>query len=135
MSTLMSAASDAPRAYSAYTPARLTSTPPAFADDRERYVWIVAEYRRRSKLPGVNNGQLARDLAAVAFGITIADLCGPSKKAKFYIPRQKIACVIRALSRITIAKVGQLICRNHVTVLDALTKFEDEVSAGLKGDK
>jgi len=134
MTTLLLAVAP-PRLPSAASQTAAPSQSIKFRNDAERYVWIAAEFNRRSPLsPGSSKGQLARDIAAVAFGITIVDLRSSSRKACFTDPRQKIVCIIRLLSRISLPKIAGLVgYRAHSSVLEALDKFAGEIGPLLKG--
>jgi hypothetical protein len=133
MSTLMLAASDPPRSFSAACVQRPKPAPHHFKNDAERCAWIVAEFKRRvAASPGVNTGHLARDIAVAAFNVTIADLTGKSREARLVVQRQKVACVIRLLSDAPLAKVSKLIgYTTHSAVLYALKQFGDELAPQL----
>lgn len=131
MSTLMLAASDPPRSHSA---ARVQLFhPKEFKSDAHRYRWIVAEFERRViASPGVNKGQLARDVAAAGFEITITDLLSKSRVASLAIPRQKIACVIRLLAHVSLPKVAKLVgYSTHSSAAEACDKWGDDMAFAL----
>ncbi|MET3844004.1 hypothetical protein [Bradyrhizobium sp. OAE829] len=114
MSTLMmSAAADNGSPQTSFI-ARIQSALPEFASDRERYAWIKSEYARRvAHSPKYGKGQLARDLAAAAFNVSIADLRGKSRAHPIGPARMKIACVIQVLTKAGASKIGHLLNRTH----------------------
>lgn len=104
------------------------SMPPEFGSDAERCAWIAAEYKRQHVLNrGVNRAKIARDIAATAFGISINDLCGLSRKTMYREPRQKIACIILLLTSCSTTMAGQQVGRHYATVIHAFKKYGAEI--------
>lgn len=126
MTTLLMATADRPRA---------GSFAPSFPDiqsERERYAWIIAEYRRRvTAQPGSYKGKISRDVATLAFGITIEELQSASRKAELVDARKQIACIIRVLTNTGWLPIGRLIGRNHATVIYYFETCGAEVAAKL----
>jgi hypothetical protein len=137
--TMLLAAADRPRVRTrAYVNPPVTgSSPPSgslpvFQCDAERCAWIAAQYRRRSAQPLINRAKLARDVAALAFEVTLQDLCGPSRKSIYREPRQKIACIIHVLTGASVRQIGRLLSRKHNTIVHCLNKYGQQIAAHME---
>lgn len=88
--------------------ARPEAALPTFSDDAARLRWIATEYAARLK-PGARKAIVARDLAALAFEIDVAEVCGPSRKREIMEDRHLITCIIRAITNASFRRIGHAI--------------------------
>ena len=62
-------------------------------------------------------------MVAEATGITVADIMGPSRKAKFFIPRYMCIRLMRRRGWST-TKIGWIMNRDHSSIVNALKRAE-----------
>jgi chromosomal replication initiation ATPase DnaA len=131
MTVLMAAAAEQPRARSC-TPEKLAI--PTFGSDAERYAWVAESYlRRMSVQPTSNKIKAARDLALLAFDISLRQFTAHTRDSSIPKTRQKIVCLICLLTKASRGSIARAVERDHMSVLGAVRKYQDEIGAALGG--
>lgn len=74
-----------------------------------------------------NEIQILLKLIADKTGYTLADLQGPSRKRELVHIRRAFFAIARKLLGLSFQKIGDIVNRDHTTVLYALTKHNAEI--------
>ena len=83
----------------------------------------------KAKKPNLNqNYEDALSVIANMYGISVVDLLGNSRSAKFVLPRHISMYILKTHYKLTYSKIGAILNgRDHTTVMNGCTKIENDL--------
>lgn len=92
--------------------------------------WIVPSVHKQ-KLTRTEREQLASEIIDVVsnyYGVAIKDIKGRSRKREIVKPRQVIVFLLRTKAKMKLTDIGQVLERDHTTVIHSITCIQNELS-------
>ena len=90
------------------------------------------EFEKPMRIPKKNADLVnIMETVCIYYGITVKELLSRSRIAKFRLPRMVYCGIARAKTKHSFGEIGEMINRNHASVLNAistLNQFEDQFS-------